>query len=130
MNKIPRRDKLRLYGDLLSVLKSEGDNEKIVLTRVQTRLNVPFDRLKNYIIELKELGLVEDETSLKLTEKGKQYLKEYKQILDFMKRMGLIRQHPQSRRTLSESHIPFEYNPRRHTYFRNSRRKIRLSCRD
>ena len=50
---------------------------------------MPFDRLKNYITELKNLGLIEDETSLKLTEKGKQYLQEYEKILDFMKRMGL-----------------------------------------
>ena len=88
--RIPRRDILKIYGDLLSVLKNEDKNEKVVLTRVQARLNVPFDRLKNYIMELTELGLIEDEVSLKLTEKGKQYLKEYEKILDFMKRMGFV----------------------------------------
>jgi predicted transcriptional regulator len=56
------------------------------------RINVPFDRLKSYITELRELGFIEDETSLKLTEKGKQYLREYEKILDFMKRMGLTYQ--------------------------------------
>ena len=90
IKKIPRRDILKIYGDLLSVLRSEARNEIIVLTRVQVRINVPFDRLKNYIKELKELGLIEDEMSLKLTEKGKQYLEEYEKILDFMKRMGFI----------------------------------------
>ncbi len=89
MKKISRRDKLKIYGDLLSVLNSEGDTEKIVLTRIQTRINVPFDRLKNYILELSELGLIQDEKSLKLTEKGKQFLREYKRILDFMNRMGI-----------------------------------------
>lgn len=89
MKKIPRRDKLKIYGDLLSVLRSEANIGKIVLTHIQVRINVPFDRLKNYIIELKNLGLIEDETSLRLTEKGKQYLQEYERILDFMKRMGL-----------------------------------------
>ncbi len=64
-------------------------SEKIVLTRVQLRINVPFDRLKNYIVELNELGLIQDTASLKLTDKGKQYLKEYKAVLDFMNRMGL-----------------------------------------
>jgi DNA-binding transcriptional regulator WhiA len=38
---------------------------------------------------LKDLGLINDETSLELSEKGKQYLREYEKILDFMKRMGL-----------------------------------------
>jgi predicted transcriptional regulator len=56
------------------------------------RINVPFDRLKKYISELKDLGLINDETSLELSEKGKQYLREYEKILDFMKRMGLAYQ--------------------------------------
>lgn len=93
MKTIPRRDKLKIYGDLLSALRSEfNEREKVVLTRVQVRINVPFDRLKSYITELRELGFIEDETSLKLTEKGKQYLREYEKILDFMKRMGLTYQ--------------------------------------
>jgi predicted transcriptional regulator len=92
MVKMPRRDKLMIYGDLLSILKTEGNNEKVILTHVQLRMNVPFDRLKNYITDLKELGLVEDEATLKLTDKGIQYLREYRKILDFMKRMGLTYQ--------------------------------------
>jgi predicted transcriptional regulator len=89
MKKIPRRDKLKIYGDLLSALHAESGAEKIVLTQVQVRINVPFDRLKTYIAELVDLGLVQDENSLKLTRKGKQYLREYDRVLDFMKRMGL-----------------------------------------
>jgi predicted transcriptional regulator len=89
MKEIPRRDKLKIYGDLLSVLNDEARSEKIVLTRVQLEINVPFDRLKKYISEIKELGLIQDDSELKLTEKGKQYLKEYKTVLTFMKRMGL-----------------------------------------
>lgn len=87
--KISRRDKLKIYCDLLSVLNDESKNERIVLTRVQVRINVPFDRLKKYISDLNDLGLIEDETSLSLTEKGRQYLREYEKILDFIKRMGL-----------------------------------------
>ncbi len=88
MKRIPRRDKLKIYGDLLSVL-NEAVNEKIVLTRVQVQVNVPFDRLKNYVSELRDLGLVQGETSLKLTEKGRQFLREYGRVLEFMRRMGL-----------------------------------------
>ncbi len=89
MKKIVRRDKLKIYGDLLSILQGENREEKIVLTRVQVQINVPFDRLKGYISELTDLGLVDDEASLKLTDKGKQYLVEYEKVLDFMKRMGI-----------------------------------------
>ena len=89
LSKLPRRDKSKIYGDLLFVLYSESKKEKIVLTRVQQRIHVPYDRLKTYIAEIKELGLIEDETSLKLTEKGKLFLREYETVLDSMKRMGL-----------------------------------------
>jgi predicted transcriptional regulator len=89
MKKIPRRDRMKIYGDLLSILYSESKEEKIVLTRVQVQINVPFDRLKIYISELVNLGLVSDETSLKVTDKGKQYISEYQNVLDFMKRMGI-----------------------------------------
>ncbi len=89
MKRIQRRDKLKIYGDLLSTLHSEADAEKIVLTQVQVKIKVPFDRLKIYITELVDLGLIQDETSLKLTEKGIQYLREYERVLDFMKRMGI-----------------------------------------
>jgi predicted transcriptional regulator len=89
MKKIARRDKLKIYGDLLSILDEEPSREKVVLTKVQVRLNVPFDRLKGYISELQSLELIENETTLQLTEKGKQYLKEYEKVLDFMKRMGI-----------------------------------------
>jgi predicted transcriptional regulator len=92
MKKISRRDKLKIYGDLLSVLKDEANNENIVLTQIQVRINVPFDRLKKYISEIKELGFIQDETSLLLTGKGKQYLREYEKVLEFMKRMGITYQ--------------------------------------
>jgi predicted transcriptional regulator len=89
MKQIARRDRLKIYGDLLLVLSDVSREEKIVLTHVQVQIGVPFDRLKTYISELNNLGLIEDQTSFKLTEKGKQYIGEYKKVLDFMKRMGL-----------------------------------------
>ncbi len=46
-------------------------------------------RMKTYIKDLVDLGLVEDEINPKLTQKGIQYLREYERVLDFVKRMGL-----------------------------------------
>ncbi len=89
MKRITRRDKLKIYSDLLSALQNEEWEKKIVLSQVQVKIGVPFDRLKTYIAELVDLSLVQDEVSLKLTEKGKQYLREYERVLDFMNRMGL-----------------------------------------
>ena len=90
MKKIARRDKMKIYGDLLSILQAErSDTEKIVLIRIQAKLNVPFDRLKNYLSDLENLELIEDQNSYKITQKGKQYIKEYQRIVDFMERMGI-----------------------------------------
>lgn len=92
MKKIPRRDKMKIYGDVLLSLQAEARRGKIVLSRVQLKTNVPYDRLIMYLDELKNLGLVIEDGSPKLTEKGRQYLKEYEKVLSFMKRMGLIYQ--------------------------------------
>jgi predicted transcriptional regulator len=92
MKKIARRDKMKIYNDLLSLLQSEEKKEEIVLTQLQVKLNVPFDRLKQYLTQLKELGLIEDATSLKLTNKGKKYIREYQKVLNFMEQMGITYQ--------------------------------------
>jgi predicted transcriptional regulator len=90
MKKKARRNKMKIYGDLLSILKAEkSKTDKIVLTRVQAKMNVPFDRLKSYLSDLEDLNFIEDQLSYNLTQKGKQYIDEYNQILDFMERMGI-----------------------------------------
>lgn len=91
MKRIKRRDKLKIYADLLSALQTEScmNSENIVLSHVQARIQVPFDRLKTYITDLVELDLIQDDVSLKITEKGRLYLREYKKIVDFMTRIGL-----------------------------------------
>jgi predicted transcriptional regulator len=84
-----RRDRLKVYMDLLLTLRAESTKGRIVLTHVQQKANVPFDRLKEYISELQELSLIQDEAMPKLTEKGLQYIAEYEKVVDFMNRMGL-----------------------------------------
>jgi len=80
---------MKIYRDILLIISEEARTEKIILTRIQQKTNVPFDRLKIYLSELVELGLILDEVSPKLTEKGQQYVTEYEKVIDFMKRMGL-----------------------------------------
>ena len=70
-------------------MHEKKSTDRIVLTRIQAKMNVPFDRLKNYISDLEDLKLIEDQLSLNLTQKGKQYIDEYQKILDFMERMGV-----------------------------------------
>ena len=90
MKKLARRDRMKIYGDLLFHINNETKKEKIILTHVQTKMNVPFDRLKSYIAEMQDLKLIKDNESLELTEKGLEYLRDYKMVQEFMKRMGII----------------------------------------
>lgn len=89
MKQIARRDRLKIYSELLMILRDETRKEKFSLTTVQIRLNVPYDRLKKYVSELNNLGLIENEISFRLTEKGTKYITEYEKILEFMKKMGI-----------------------------------------
>jgi len=84
-----RRAKMMIYGDLLAILNAEAKNEKRTLTHIQVKLNVPFDRFKQYLYDLEELGYIENQTSLKLTPAGRKYLENYRKILDLMDRMGI-----------------------------------------
>ena len=87
--KIPRRDKLKIYNDLLSILEAESKKEEVLITKIQVKLNVPFDRFKRYLTQLEELGLIEYESSPKLTKKGRKYIRDYKKVIDFMKTVGI-----------------------------------------
>jgi predicted transcriptional regulator len=90
MKRFTRRDRMKIYGDILSVIASKGsEKEEIRLSHIQLMTNVPFDRLKIYLSELEQLGLIQAGSSLKITGKGEQFLIEYEKVLDFMKRMGL-----------------------------------------
>jgi predicted transcriptional regulator len=91
MKRFARRDKMRIYYDVLYAIESDRKEKKLVLTRIQEKANIPFDRLKTYLKELTELGLIQDDP-LQLTEKGQQYMIEYEKVQDFMKRMGLAYQ--------------------------------------
>ena len=84
-----RRDRLKIYMDILLIIRNESRKGEIVPTRIQQKSNVPFDRFKIYLRELKELDLIQDESTPKLTEKGLQCLIEYQTVLNFMKWMGL-----------------------------------------
>jgi predicted transcriptional regulator len=66
--------------------------KKATLTGIQTKVNVPFVRFKEYIADLEKKGLLKKiETEIALTEKGVQYLKEYRKVREFLEKFGMIR---------------------------------------
>lgn len=64
------------------------------MTRIQTKVNVPFLRFKEYFDDLKQKGLIKAESDITLTDRGIQYLEEHKKVQEFMKKFGLAKQFP------------------------------------
>lgn len=83
-----RRSKIQIYGDLLHIIDAQTNVNKIALSHIQVQIDVPFDRLKKYLSELRSLKLIEKGNTLKLTQKGKQYMQEYESIVDFIERLS------------------------------------------
>jgi predicted transcriptional regulator len=90
-----KRSRFELYGDILVAIKEDIKRNSVArLTRVYGRSNVPYDRFKDYISELKKNGLIEISTidnheELKLTARGHDYLQEYSRVNRFLKAFGL-----------------------------------------
>lgn len=87
-----RRDRARIYAEILeNILHASSAGEKPTITRIQTKVNVPFVRFREYINDLEKKNLIKIETEIVLTEKGIEYLKEYRKVREFLERFGMIR---------------------------------------
>jgi predicted transcriptional regulator len=90
-----KRSRFELYGDiLLAVSQDIRDHASARLTRVYGKSNVPCDRFKGYISDLRtnsliEILLVDNHEEIKLTKRGLEYLQEYVRVNRFLKAFGL-----------------------------------------
>jgi predicted transcriptional regulator len=84
---------VRIYADILEniyFLYSSG--KRPTITGIQTKVNVPFVRFKEYVEDLEKKGLLKKiESEISLTEKGIQYLKEYRKVREFLEKFGMIK---------------------------------------
>ena len=93
--KMEKRSKFQIYFDILLILcnqfcKTETDNE-LSPTRVAHKANLPYDRFRSYLGRLVQLGMVREELGeFFVTEKGLEYVLEYKRVTVFLERMGLL----------------------------------------
>ncbi|MEM2905000.1 MAG: winged helix-turn-helix domain-containing protein [Candidatus Bathyarchaeia archaeon] len=87
-----KRDLFQIYGVILTAVSREEETRgRAVLTGVQFRSRIPFNRFKSHLEALKALGLVEGggsqtyrEVPLKLTEKGRKFIQLYGEILELL----------------------------------------------
>ncbi len=87
---MPYRSRLAIYADMLQVIMEEGD---ACPTRVLQRANLSWDRLNRYLNDLKERDLVEevpkeDSKIYRITEKGRQFLREFERMRRVLEAFG------------------------------------------
>jgi predicted transcriptional regulator len=87
-----KRDRLQVIYDILEVIRDKGENIKP--THILYKSNLSHQMMQQYLGELikKEFILEREREKGKtysLTEKGFNYLKEYRQITNFVESFGL-----------------------------------------
>ena len=83
-----RRSKLEIYYDILNAITKESSYGEVKPTRVQFMSNTSYDKLITYFDELEKKQMLVKST-LAITEKGQQFLKEYYKIDSFVRDLGL-----------------------------------------
>ncbi len=86
-----KRNRFEIYFDILTALKHEiTDYRKQSLTRVAARVNMPYDRLKDVLSYLDDIGFCEYlGAKVMVTEKGEKFLLEYNKFNESISKMGL-----------------------------------------
>jgi predicted transcriptional regulator len=90
--RVEKRNKADIYFAILQLLRRNLEpNGKLSLTRVAHVANLPYDRFQNYLNNLVQLGMIfRNSENLVVTEKGMEFIDEYKKITSFLRRMGLL----------------------------------------
>lgn len=82
-----RREKDRLLGEILRCLADEpAAPTRSVLAR---RVHVPYDRLKEYLVELAAHDLITGDAPPRLTERGRSFVRGYEAYLETLARAGI-----------------------------------------
>jgi len=82
---------VKICSDILRTIEEEGGEARP--TRIMYRANLSYTRLKAYLSELKEMGLIKEEVSgehtvYRLTRKGVYFLIELRRIEEFLAAFG------------------------------------------
>lgn len=84
-----RRERWGVIADILSAVEQEtSDGRPVGPTLIATRANIPYDRLKGYLDELREKRLLEDDPNPRLTPSGREFLRQHRQWAEVLARYG------------------------------------------
>ena len=92
--KLPKyRSQMRIYVDIMRVVQREENHAKP--TRILYGANLSHDRLVKHLDELKTLGVIEevpdgDDRSYRLTQKGIEFLNQFRSVERFAGAFGFV----------------------------------------
>jgi predicted transcriptional regulator len=64
------------------------DNDSISPTRIQFKCNTSYDKLTKYLKEMKDKEII-DSGEIKVTDKGRQFHKDYSKINDLIQELSI-----------------------------------------
>ncbi len=80
------RTKIGIIYDILKIIDEE---KEIKITKLLSRANLSYSRLQGYIDFLEKNGLIKKENEFyKITDKGLNFLREYKKFESFVEAFG------------------------------------------
>jgi predicted transcriptional regulator len=88
------RSKMRILADMMSAIQSEGE-DGAGPTKILYAANLSHDRLTQYLDELIEKDLIKEENPesenriYRITEKGREFLKEFVRMKRFSEAFGI-----------------------------------------
>jgi predicted transcriptional regulator len=89
LGKLRRRERAKIYYDILCSIIEQESMTRAKITRVQNDVNLPSDRLRTHLREMSSLGLVEYGDSLASTQKGRVFVDEFKKVVEILRQFGL-----------------------------------------
>ncbi|HEV8361642.1 MAG TPA: winged helix-turn-helix domain-containing protein [Candidatus Thermoplasmatota archaeon] len=90
MRTLPRRERWSIIGAIVDAIDHEVQKgEQARVSNLALRANLSYDRLQGYLAELMQAGLIEGERMPRLTPKGREFLREYRQWRAVLNRFGL-----------------------------------------
>ena len=84
-----RRSKIQLYFDIVSaIVEDSQNNDSVSPTRIQFKCNTSYDKLTKYLEEMKDKEII-DSNEIKVTDKGKQFHKDYSKINELIHELSI-----------------------------------------
>ena len=87
-----RRHKLQLYRDILYAIEEDSIGSGTALpTHIQHHSRLSYDKMVGHFDELMQAGMITrtDEGLLTITEKGKQFIRQYDELILLIESVGL-----------------------------------------